>query len=82
MMLRAVQSVGTAVLVALAVLASAVSWAQQKPGAATTTQSAPTQSCTPQKMTQCAEQAKSACGADATCIRQTTNTCLGGCDHP
>ena len=79
-MLRGIRSVGAAMLVALSVLAGPAAWAQQKPS--TTTQSAPTQACTPQKMTQCAEQAKGACGADAACIQRTTNNCLGGCDHP
>jgi hypothetical protein len=79
-MLKTARPVGTAVLVALVVLASAASWAQQKPGSG---QSPPSQpSCTPQRMTQCAEQAKAACGADASCIRQATNGCLGNCDHP
>jgi len=79
-MLGAVRSVGTAVLVALAVVGSTTSWAQQKPGSG---QSPPRQpSCTSERMTQCAEQAKAACGADASCIRQTTNGCLGNCDHP
>ena len=83
-MLKKVQPAGTAVLVALAVLASAAGWAQQKPGSGTTGRGpAPQPSCTPQKMTQCAEQAKAACvSGDANCIRQTTNGCLGNCDHP
>jgi hypothetical protein len=81
-MLREVRPVGIVVLLALSVLASAASWAQQKPGAGTNSQGPPPQpSCTPQKMTQCAETA-AACGADAACIRQTTNGCLGNCDHP
>jgi hypothetical protein len=77
---RAVRPVGVVVVLALSILGGTASLAQQKPGSG---QSAPSQpSCTPQRMTQCAEQAKAACGADASCIRQTTNGCLGNCDHP
>jgi len=77
---RAVQSVGTAVLVALAVLASAASWAQQKPGAGTSTQGAtPQSSCTPQKMDMCRQTALTQCGSDPVCIRKTTDGCLANC---
>jgi hypothetical protein len=80
---RKVQPVGLVVLVTLSLLAGAASWAQQKPGSGTNSQGpSPQPSCTPQKMTMCAETAKAACGADAACIRQMTNGCLGNCDHP
>jgi hypothetical protein len=80
---RAVQSVGTAVLVALAVLASAPSWAQQKPGSGANPQSAAPQSgCTPQKVNMCRQSATAICGTDAACASKTTNDCLENCGRP
>jgi len=77
---RAVRPVGVVVVLALSILGGTASWAQQKPGSGTNTQSAtPQATCTPQKLDMCKQTALTLCGSDPVCIRKTTDGCVANC---
>ena len=75
------RTVGFVVLVALSVLAGAASWAQQKPGSSTKSESAnQTGTCSVFHVAACQSKAEQQCGTtNQACITNAFNSCMARC---